>query len=746
MTTSGLSKVFVRRGSRGFGTFVLRALLGVVVTLFTGLAFGAPEARILRIDPRAALENNSPVLTSVVEISQTKRLSEAISSCAAMSGNAQLDCMSQALERPLALYTPFPFPAANALFTVTVDGQDVPAKYLSHASWGESQQQPGVGTAWLILIDADKRMGKGFADAKRIAQQFIQSMGPNDIVNVMFFNDRQVVKDSRWLPAAQSKNAQAFVQSLADTYASTGRNRSLLTIIKNAATDGFKALGNVSEEVKVPLHQSLVLLSSGFGGADPATTGPGALQLQQYLSQGRFPEDNTALPKAPVPVVSLYFPHSTYQEFKLNSLEFMQNLANPELGGFFSVVQEGGGGRAPGIVNAVRQRFAKMHIVKWRVACLAPSITQSFKLNFTDVKPQIVGDNSFKDVPIGMDPTSWPLDVNREYTADMTKTNAVHPGGSFKVFGDFCWGGDASGAEVYFLPAGQQPPTALGGNDVERAKRTQQQLIAMGMKGKTLEAGNGFARFEAPDKDTILHGSGDQAVVRIVLYDNRAQRTSGVTADTIIQLKGSTAPLPLLWILGGSFGLVVLALLVVVIVRSGGKKRPTGGQAGLSPVVAGPAPGAHQPYGGAPAYGGQPPGYGGAAPGGYAAPPPYQPQAAPAPQPGYGSAPAPAPVPPQGSVSSAILHGSAGTFTILSGQELRAGRDPAQCGIVLNEPRVSSVHATLKLDMGQLLIKDENSNNGTLVNNGRLTPGVWSPVPPGSLLRLGPVELSVRLQ
>ncbi len=103
-------------------------------------------------------------------------------------------------------------------------------------------------------------------------------------------------------------------------------------------------------------------------------------------------------------------------------------------------------------------------------------------------------------------------------------------------------------------------------------------------------------------------------------------------------------------------------------------------------------------------------------------------------------------MPQQGPVSSAILHGSAGTFTILSGQELRAGRDPAQCGIVLNEPRVSSVHATLKLDMGQLLIKDENSNNGTLVNNGRLTPGVRSPVPPGSLLRLGPVELSVRLQ
>jgi hypothetical protein len=702
-------------------------LFRLACALVAPFASAAPEARILRIDPRAAQQNNSPVLTTVVEVSESKRLSEAIAPCAGMTGNGQLDCMSQQLERPGALFRPFSFPTATALFTVTVDGSDVPAKLVSTASWGESQQQPGVGTAWLILIDADKRMGSGFADAKRIAQQFVTSLGPNDIVNLMFFNDRQVVKDSRWLPAGQAARAQAFIQSVADSYASSGRNRSLLTIVKNAVTDGFKSLGNVGDDVKVPLHQAMVLLSSGFGGADPSTSGPGALELQKYLTQGRFPEDNTALPKAPVPVISLYFPHATYQEFKMNSLEFMQNLANIEYGGFFSVVQDGGGSRAGQIVNAVRARFSKMHIVKWRVSCLAPSITQSFKLNFTDGKA--VGDNSFKDVPIGIDPTSWPLDVNLEYSAEMaTRAGGVYPGGSFKVYGEFCWGGDASRAEVYFLPAGQQPPTALAGTDVERAKRTQQQLIAMGMKGTTLEASNAFARFEAPDKDTILHGSGDQAVVRVVLYDNRAHRTSGVTAANIIQLKGTTAPLPLLWILGGSFGIVVILLLVVVIVRSGGKKRPgSASQGHLAPVVAGPAA--------SPAYMPQPPVY---------QPPPQQPPQGGAAPVNYG-APAPQAA-PQGPVSSATLHGSAGTFTILNGQELRAGRDPAQCGIVLNEPRVSSVHATLKLDMGQLLIKDENSNNGTLVNNGRLTPGVWSPVPPGSLLRLGPVELSVRLQ
>ncbi len=704
------------------GAFVVCAALAVFVTRS---AIAAPEARLLRVDPRAAQENGNPILTTVIDVTQSSRVSDAVSGCATLSGNAQLDCMSQALEKPQALYTPFPFPQQAAIFTVAVDGTDVPAKYLSHSQWGESQQQPAVGTAWLIVIDADRRMAKTFDDAKRVADQFIASMGPNDIVNVMFFNDRQIVKDSRWMPAAQRARAQTFVQSVTDTFPSAARNRALLTIIKTAGTDGFKALGNVGEDVKVPLHQSMVVLSSGFGGTDPSSTGPGAMQLQQYLSQGRFPEDNTALPKAPVPVVSIYFPHDTYQEFALNSLEFMQNLANTELGGFFTVVRPGGGARAASIVSAVRQRFSKMFIVKWRVACVAPTITQSFKLVFNNVKPPILGDNSFKDVPVGIDPSTWPLDVNVEYTADMAKRQAgVFPGGSFKVYGDFCWGGDKSRAEVYFLPAGQQIPTALAGTDLDKAKRTQQQLIAMGMKGIAVEASDSFATFEAPDKDKILHGSGEQAVVRLVVYDNRARRTSGVTADSIVQLKGATAPLPLLLILGSLLGVVVLALLVVIVLKSGGKKR--GNAPAPAPVVAS----AH--YGGSPGYGGGP---------NFGAP------AAPVPQSPYG---APAGVPavqaPAGPVSIATLQGSAGTFTLLNGQELKAGRDPQLCGIVLNEPRVSGVHATLKLENGQLLIRDENSNNGTLVNNQRLTPAVWSQVPSGSLVRLGPIELNVRLQ
>jgi hypothetical protein len=712
--------------------FIEKLLLVLVTTLLALPAAAAPAVKLLRVDPRAAQENGNPVLTTVVDISQSRRVTDATSGCAALNGNAQLDCMAQALEKPFALYQSFPFPSDRALFTVNVEGTDIPAKFISLARWGESQQQPGIGTSWLILVDADKRMGKSFEDAKLVAQQFVATMGPNDIVNIMFFDDRQVAKDSKWLPASQKAKATQFITSTTELFGNTGRNRSLLSIIKGAATNGFQSLGNVGEDVKIPLHQAMVVLSNGFAGADPGTTGVAALQLQQFMTQGRFPEDNTALPKTPVPVISVYFPVTSLDEFKQNSLDFMQNLANPEIGGFFTVMQQGGSARAANVVSTVRQRFSKMNIVKWKVSCVAPTVTQSFKLVFQDTNPPILGDNTFKDVPVGIDPTAWPLDVNIEYTTEMSKreSGAVYPGGTFKVYGDFCWGGAKERAEVYFLPAGQPVPTALTGTDIDTAKRTQQQLIAMGMKGTALEASDTFASFQAPDSDKILHGSGDQAVVRVVIYDNKARRTSGVTAATILQMKGGTAPLPMLLILGSLFGLVVVALLVVVIVRSGGKKRPAGGGGGgPMPVVAG--------------YGAPPPAQGyGAPPQGYGAPPQ-----------GYGVPPqAPAPQAPPGNpyggatATTAILTGASGVYTILAGQEVRAGRDAGQCIIALNEPRVSGVHASLKLEGGQLYVRDENSNNGTMVNGNRLSPGIWSPVPPGSIVRFGPIEFSAAVQ
>jgi FHA domain len=117
------------------------------------------------------------------------------------------------------------------------------------------------------------------------------------------------------------------------------------------------------------------------------------------------------------------------------------------------------------------------------------------------------------------------------------------------------------------------------------------------------------------------------------------------------------------------------------------------------------------------------------------APPP-----APAPVPAAPAAPAPT------FVSRAILSGTQGIFTVLPSMEMKAGRDGALCQILLSEPRVSGTHATLKIDNGQLFVRDDNSNNGTMINGQRIPPGAWTPVGQGAQLRFGPVEFSVNLE
>src|SRR5262245_32049225 len=105
----------MRSFDRHFELSALATRLSVVIAILLASlpAFAAPEAKLLRVDPRASLESGHPIITTVIEISQSKRISDAVADCARLSGDAQLGCMSQALEQPNALYTSFPFPAKN---------------------------------------------------------------------------------------------------------------------------------------------------------------------------------------------------------------------------------------------------------------------------------------------------------------------------------------------------------------------------------------------------------------------------------------------------------------------------------------------------------------------------------------------------------------------------------------------------------------------------------------------------------
>lgn len=703
----------MERTARSTARLSRRLLAGAALIAGAGLtatADAAPEAKILRIDPRAAQTDGAPILTTVLDLTQAKRVDEVINVCNAMQGEARFDCIANEMEKPGSTYSSFEFQEKNAFFTVAIPPEfpDYPATFKDKARWGDKLGQPGIGTAWVILVDAAGSMGPRFDEAKAVASAFVSSMGPQDIVVVKFFNDRGVISDSGWTNSKQA--AQAAIDA-ASKGGAGGRVRPLGSIVQQGITDSFGQLGNVGVNVSIPLHQAVVLLSNGTAGADATSTPANAMLLKKYMNGGRFPEDNTVVPKMPLPMISIWFPNKEFEEFFENAEGFMRNMANPEIGGFFSIVRDKQGGRASAIVNAVRSRFNKMHIVRWKLSCVAPSITQSFKLVFNNTVPQMMGDSSFQNVPIGFDPSTWPLDIDFAATKAEADKEPLYPGGKVRIFGNFCWSGNTQRAELYMIPRNQAAQAQTG--SLEDARKAQKQLIEAGMKGRVISASDQEVVFELPDKDTFLVGQGESMSARLVVYDNFAKRISPTSAEKIISLKAKKKPLPYLLIGAATFGGVVVLLLIVSIFRGGGRRR-----GGTAPPPPAPRP---VPVGG--------------------------------PSPAAFSAMPAAPVPPVAAAGPiplnavrATLSGAAGIFTVVPGVEMKAGRDGATCQILLSEPRVSGVHATVKFENGTLYARDDGSNNGTFVAGQRLPPHVFTPVPHGAMLRFGPVEFAVRLE
>jgi hypothetical protein len=589
--------------------FPLLALVALIFTLSSRVVLAAPEAHILRIDPRAGVTNGAPILTTVVEVVQFNRLSDALQPCANVTGfDATLDCWSAQIEKPGAIWSPFPFPEPNARFLVKVNGEDTPTKFVSKEQWGSVVgKEADVGTAWVIALDASSGMGARYGDARVVAQEFIAAMGPNDLMDLMIFDDRarQYVRDSKWKTFKERNALVQILNEVPSPMPSHGRDRPLFSQIKDITRDAFGDLGSSKGPETVPLHQAMVVLSDGSGRGDPASASPSAEVFHQYLNKGRFPEDNTSLPKTPLPVVSIWFPSGggiSNDLFRNNDAQFMQSLANTEIGGYFDIVRTGQGtAKGKTIINLVKQRFNAMWIVKWRLSCLNPSVEQTFNLVFVNTKPIIAPDGSFKEVPIGVDPSQWPLDVDVAKTKAEADNNPIYPGGTFRVFGDFCWSGEKTRAEAYFVPAGTKADPNANSTDPELAKKAMQQLIAQNMRGAAVDVGDEFAVFNVPDDDKVLEGTGDNAVARVVLYDNKAHRASGHDEKSVLTLKAKKAPFNLVLILGIVGIVVVIGLLLIVLLRGGGGGGKRRGQTPPpAPIVAG--------GGGAPPYGAAPPG------------------------------------------------------------------------------------------------------------------------------------------
>jgi len=689
---------------RGCSLLALVALL-----LLTVQAFGAPEAHLLRIDPRASIRDSEPVLTTVIDLVQHKPMSSITSRCSNFTGDDELACLSSELDKPKALFTSFEFPKKEAYFVTTVGGQDMPAELVDITSWADAKKQNGsAGTAWLILIDASGQMGSRFNEARAIAKAFIDAMGQNDIVDVMFFNDREIVKHSQW--TKDRRLARNFVDGVPNIFRKQGRTKSLFNILKQGIDDGFRSLGNAGA-VEAPLHQATVVLSDGNVGTDVSSAAPAALQLKDYLTKGRFPEGNKTVPKLPLPVISVWFPNPARDEVFINARNFMENLANPEIGGAFFVVEGAKSGKAKRIVQSVQSRFDSMVLARWVLPCLSPKVTHTFKLVFKSVDPPVSGDNHI-DVPLGVDTTQWPVRVDVDQTLAAAKKTPLTPGGTVTIFGDFCWGSDFEQAQLYLLPNDQSAPNSLEGRGLDELIEVRKQLTSQELVGKAIRGDAVSVEFRLPDSERFLRGKKNGSTAQIVVFDQSSNRTSALTAGEILTLPADDKPLDPFLIGGLSFGGLVLVLLVVGVARSGNKqnKRRRGGSPSTPrPVVAeGPAP---PPQGLAP----PPP-----APTGPSAGPPSMP-------------------------TRALLQSHLGQYPV-GPHPSKVGRDPGICDIVLTEPRVSGMHAAVKFEYGQLMVRDEGSNNGSYINGARLQPHGWQPVADGSVLRFGPIEFTVRFE
>jgi len=683
----------------------LLALIAILVASVSATA--APAAHLLRIDPRASVQDHEPVLTTVIDLVQHKPMSSVTARCANFTGDDELACLSSELDKPKALFSNFGFPKDDAYFVTSVGGQDIPAELVDVTSWAEATKKDGsAGTAWLILIDASGQMGSRFNEARAIAKAFVDGMGKNDIVDIMFFDDRTIVKHSQW--TKDRRLARNFIDGVPAIYRKQGRTKALFNILKQGITDGFRALGNAGS-VEAPLHQATVVLSDGNVGSELSSAAPAALQLKKYLTKGRFPEGNQTIPKLPLPVISVWLPNRAQEEVFINARNFMENLANPEIGGAFFVVASAQSGKGQRIVDAVKIRFDAMIVARWVLPCLAPKVTHTFKLIFKAVQPPVTGDNHI-DVPLGVDPTQWPLRVDVEQTKTAAEKEPLVPGGKVTIFGDFCWGSDFEEAELYLLPNDQSPPTSLEGRGIDELIKVRKQLVSQGLVAKAVRGDAVSIQFELPDSERFLRGTKGSHTAQLVVFDHGSNRTSALTAGEIITLSADEKPISALLIGGLSFGGLVLVLLVIGVARSGGAraKRRRRTTSSPRPVVAG-------------------------------APQPSHPGMTPAP-----AAPNPPAAPPL-NATQAVLGSPLGRY-VVGASVSKVGRDPGVCNIVLTEPRVSGMHAAVKFEYGQLMVRDEGSGNGTYINGARLQPHGWQTVPDGSVLRFGPIEFTVRFE
>lgn len=82
-------------------------------------------------------------------------------------------------------------------------------------------------------------------------------------------------------------------------------------------------------------------------------------------------------------------------------------------------------------------------------------------------------------------------------------------------------------------------------------------------------------------------------------------------------------------------------------------------------------------------------------------------------------------------------------ITLEPGRTYRIGRGD-EADLRVDDPTASRVHLELKLERGQLLLRDPGKTTGIVVGDGRLDPGRWAAWPTGAHVGLGRSALACR--
>lgn len=82
------------------------------------------------------------------------------------------------------------------------------------------------------------------------------------------------------------------------------------------------------------------------------------------------------------------------------------------------------------------------------------------------------------------------------------------------------------------------------------------------------------------------------------------------------------------------------------------------------------------------------------------------------------------------------------TRALEEGQLLRIGRAPTN-DVVCEDEAASRHHAEVRLQQGQLSVRDLGSTNGTVVNGVKIAPRAWLTLQIGHCIQIGEFEVTV---